>query len=349
MNKNQTEIPTVKPMNDSTTDEKPGTSNSEESNRIKTQNDPQDENILKTRKPSKRNEMEEIKKYMSNLSKIIISRYDGESKGLAAFVAVIQLAETITTDAQQEISVQYIRTKLEGKALEAIPADASTAREIITALKHKIKPETSKVVLGRFLALRTERNALPKFQKEAEELANQLRRAYTSEGMTERLAETTTIDKTVEMCRLSAKSSLVKSILASTHFYDPKEVLAKLVTETTTESTEAQVMYFDRNNGANRRNFRGNGNYRGNGQNGNRNGYRNQNFNRNSNSPRQQNNFRGRGNYRGNNRNWRQQHDNRRRQNSNRVYFAENYDAPPSGAPQQPQQVTLRQEKDRRQ
>lgn len=333
------EVEYMDEMND---DNAPSTSKSSDNTVTNTNTDKED--LLEERRPTKKVTMSDnIATYLSSISKIISNTFKGDPNGLKAFTASIELALTITTQAQQDVLFKFIKTKLEGKALEAIPQNASTAKDIIDALERRIKPDESKVVIGRLLALRAEKHTLQKFQTDAEALADQLRRSYISEGMTEHLAEKTTIEKTVEMCRLSARTNLVKSVLASSTFHTPKEVLAKLVTETTTESGEAQVMYFGRNT-SNRQNFRGNSNQRENysqrngyynNQQANRSGFQNQQFNRNGNF----NNFRGRnkqfrGNRRGNsNGNWRQ-NDNRRRQHNGRVYYAENVDAPPPGAQQ---------------
>lgn len=274
--------------------------------------DPETSHSSKNKKSDKERKaitMEEIIKFTGHLSKIITTTYKGDPNGLSAFISAIELANSIATEQQQSILVKYIKTKLEGRALEAIPAEANTADLVMAALKNKIKTETSKVVMGRLLALRAERNALPKFQMEAENLADQLRRAFISEGMTTQLAEKMTVDKTVEMCRLSAKTSLVKSVLASSSFTEPKEVLAKLITESSTESNESQVLYYRNNN---HNGYRGRGqqnNYRNNRQN-----YRQNNFQRayNNQRGRNPNNF-----YRGN-RNRRYNHNHNNNNNNNR-------------------------------
>lgn len=270
--------------------------------------------------------------YLSSISKIVSSTYKGDPNGLNAFVTALELADSSSTEAQQETLIKFVKTKLQGKALECIPEEISNVKEIIHALKRKIKPESSKIVLGRFLSLRGERNNFTDFQKQAEELSDALNRAYISEGMSQKLAETMTIDKTVEMCRLSAKTALVKSILASTSFKEPKEVVAKLITESTMETNESQILYFNNNsqrkghsnNFTNtNRYFRGNrnNNFRGN-------NFRGQNrFNGYNNRGRSQNsNFRGRGNRRFNN-------SNRGGDNKNhyvRVVNQENEEAPTS-------------------
>lgn len=254
--------------------------------------------------------------YLGSISKIITSTYKGDPNGLNAFISALELANASTAENQRANLIKFIKTKLEGKALEALPTNIQTVEEIIDALKRKIKPETSKVVLGRFLALRTERNAMTKFQMQAEELADQLRRAYISEGMNNELAEKTTIDKTVEMCRLSAKTNLVKSILASTTFNDPKEVMAKLITESNVENNEAQILYYRGNNNQRGKynNFRGNtnGQFRGNWR-GRNNGQYNNNGNRGRNF---KTNYRGRG--RGNQNNHNNHNNNGYSQNRNR-------------------------------
>ena len=86
------------------------------------------------------------------------------------------------------------------------------------------------------------------------------------------------VEQTFTVCRLIAKSSLVKSILYSTAFSDPKDVAAKLVVDQTNESNEKQVLAFQSRN-------HGTGGF----FNGNNHRYNNINFNR--------GNSCGRGNY----------------------------------------------------
>lgn len=66
------------------------------------------------------------------------------------------------------------------------------------------------------------------------------------------------IDKTVEMCRQSAKTDLVRSVLAATKFNDPEEVIAKLITEQATSETERQILAYQKYRGNKNQNHRGN-------------------------------------------------------------------------------------------
>lgn len=278
--------------------------------------------------------MAETFTFLSNVSKIISNTYKGDPNGLNAFIASIELANASSTNEQKPHLIKFIKTKLEGKALECLPETVNSVDEIINALKNKIKPNSSKVVLGKFLALRGERNGMSKFQEQAEALADELRRAFISEGMSHALADKTTVEKTVEMCRLSARTNLVKSILASTQFTEPKEVLAKLITESNTENNEAQVLFY-RGNMQNR--FRGNSNnqYRNN----NWRGRQNNQYNSHNNSYRGRNfnsfNQRGRGrntnrNNNPNNRNFNNNRNQNYRNNENRYvrFMEENQEAP---------------------
>lgn len=126
------------------------------------------------------------------------------------------------------------------------------------------------------------------------------------------------VDKTVDTCRKNARTDLVRSVLASTSFQDPKEVIAKFLTETTL-SSEHQVMHYEKFN-----NYRGNSNNRGSYRGRNRGRYKN-NYNfSNSN----QNNY----NY--NNKNGRGQWSKKRNSQNRNAYMntfgTENSEAPPA-------------------
>lgn len=104
-----------------------------------------------------------------------------------------------------------------------------------------------------------------------------------------------TIDRTIDMCRSNARTDIVKSILASTSFENPKEAIAKFVIESNKETNKKQILSFRSNNNFKPNNQRINTQNRGFYRNYNRNfsNYRN-NFN---------NNRRNFNNYRNNNRN----------------------------------------------
>lgn len=268
------------------------------------------------------------------------STYNGDPIGLPPLIDAIELLQFMDEQkAHEDILLRIIKTKLAGEAREILPENA-TIEVIKTTLKSKIKPENSKVVLGKMMALKADRTNLSDYIKKADDLSEMFKRSLILENVPQNKANEMTIDQTIELCRNNTRSQIVKSVLASTKFENAKEVLAKFTIETRTsnaESNQAQVLNFRRSTHSNfRGNFRRNvqRNFRENAQNNNRryNQNNNNNYRRND---RGRSNFRGRqNNFRANqNGNWRQ-NNSRGRQNNN-VYFTENTEAPPPGAQQQ--------------
>ena len=191
----------------------------------------------------------------------INKNYTGDTLALESFINSIDLLSTLATSPDlQSFLVTYIKSKLEGKALEALSNDVSNIKELKLQLKTKLKP---KVIEGRFVALRMTRNNIQDFAEEAEILADSLKRALISEGTPETKAQETVTEKTVELCKFSAKSDYVRTCLAAKEFSNPKEVIAKLIIETNDDSQHKQVLSFQR---INRPSYRGNtyNNFRGN-------------------------------------------------------------------------------------
>lgn len=267
--------------------------------------------------------------------------YSGDPIALPPLIDAIELLQFMDTQkAHEDILLRVIKTKLAGNAREILPENA-TIEIIKTTLKNKIKPENSKVVLGKMMALKADRTNLSDYIKKADDLSEMFKRSLILENVPQNKANEMTIDQTIELCRNNTRSQIVKLVLASTKFENAKEVLAKFTIETRTSNTEAnqtQVLNFRKSTHNNfRGNFRRNvqRNFRENTHNNNRryNQNNNNNYRRND---RGRSNFRGRqNNYRGNqNGNWRQNNF-RGRQNNNHVYYTENSEAPPPGASHQ--------------
>lgn len=230
--------------------------------------------------------------------------YDGNPLCLNAFINSIELLKELSHDGLRAIFLRFIISKLEGKALESIPANPADVNEIITALSRQIQPDNSKVVAGRLLALRPDRSKLAEFSEQAEKLADSLQRSLIIEGISQAKAREMSIDKTVEVCRGAARSDLVKSVLASTKFDSPKEVIAKYVVESATEDKEKQILAYrafqrQNNNRGNRGGYNHANRYHSNGNRG-----RDGTGNRFGNNYSGRNTYSGRNNYGGNNRNY---------------------------------------------
>lgn len=249
----------------------------------------------------------------------INKNYDGNPLALKAFINSIEMLKELVPANLDVFFAKFVISKLEGKAEDCISSNAQHVDEIIAALRKHIKPDNSKVIAGRLLALRPDRAKLTEFTEQAEKLADALQRSLVIEGITQEKAREMTIERTVELCRNSSRSDLVKSILAATKFDSSKEVVAKYVVEANTEEKEKQILQFR----TQKRGFN-----RGRGQ------YKNQKFNNgyqkngqinftNNNS-----NYRGRGKFRGRGRGRGQYNNYNRNHSQQYVRFTENLSGP---------------------
>lgn len=254
--------------------------------------------------------------FLKTAGSTLPNSYSGDPLALEAFVNSVELMKIFAGNTHAVLLKQIVIAKLVGKALESVPQNANSIDEIIDGLRASIKPDNSKVIAGRMMALRTDKNSLNDFTKQAEDLADALKRSFIAEGISQKKAQEMVIEKTVEMCRSSAKTDLVKSILAASSFNDPKEVVAKFVVESATEAKEKQVLHFGANGFQKKKgrdNYSKNGNRRGNYSNGSKR-YNNRN-NRYGRGKREYSNDKGRNGYSNNN-------------NYRNVRYAENSEAP---------------------
>lgn len=266
-------------------------------------------------------------KFLQLAASTINKNYGGDPLALNAFINSTKLLETLAGTTHADLLRTFVLAKLEGKALESVPAEPQSLKEIIDGLKANIRPDNSKVIAGKMMALKADGQS-QEFNKQAEELADALRRSLIGEGISQVKAQEMVVEKTVEMCRSLAKTNIVKSIIAASTFKDPKEVIAKFAVETATENTERQVLHFGSGNKKRKGQFR-NGDFRGKGN------YNNsKNYNRGYNN----NNKGGRGNRRGYNNNNRGRNNynyqnggnyQNNNQNNNRyVRYTENSESP---------------------
>lgn len=288
-------------------------------------------------------------------ARTITHTYNGDPIELAPFLKSIELLQSLDENNQfTEVLKNFILTKLQGVAMEAMPANPVTIQIITDSLKEKIKPENSKVVSGKLMAIKADRTNFTDYTKKTEDLSEQFKRSLVLEGIPEPKANEMTIDKTIELCRANTNSNIVKSVLSSSKFKDAKEVIAKFIIESRVENTEQQILAFrtnrNNNNGFYRNknqsyNKRGRGNYRPNYNNQNNDYYKNNRNSSNYNNNNYNNNYKKRDNKQNNwnnkNNNWRNNNNNRYNgSRGNRVYYAENGTAPPPG---DNQEVQLRQ------
>lgn len=175
----------------------------------------------------------------------IIKPFGGEWTELNSFVQNIKLVETVIPDAQSNIAVAFIKGKLTGAAAAYVPQQSNTYDEIIRALQQNIKADSATVIEARLAAVRFDNKNLTTFATEVEKLAEQLVNAFISEGIPVRKSNELAISRVTETCRKSARNDLVKSVLASSTFTTPKEVLSKFATEVADQNKDKQFLAFN--------------------------------------------------------------------------------------------------------
>lgn len=75
-----------------------------------------------------------------------IPAFEGDPLKLESYINAIKLIQPLaTTTALQQTFLNFAKTKLSGRALEAIPSTVNTIEAIIQTLREKIRPESSKV------------------------------------------------------------------------------------------------------------------------------------------------------------------------------------------------------------
>lgn len=224
--------------------------------------------------------------FLNFAAKQIPQNYSGNPLELRAFVNSIKLLKQLGPT-HHDMLKTFVLTKLAGKALEVIPLEPATFDAIVNALEANIKPESTKVIEGKMMALKLDQAKSTEFTKQAEKLAESLQRSLIVEGISQEKAKSMAIEKTVEMCRQTTSSNLVRSVLASSTFKNPEEVVAKFVVETANDQKEKQILRFTQNSNRGRNNFRGrrpyyqranNFNYNNNWRNYSKNNWRGNNF-----------------------------------------------------------------------
>lgn len=270
--------------------------------------------------------------------------YAGDPLALKPFINKINMVQRMCQhEGHEAILKDFIMSHVKGIASDILPAEPESIESIKSTLRAKIKPENSKVVKGKLMALKADRNNLTEYTKKAEQLAESLKRSLILENFPYENANKMVIEDTIDLCRANTNSVLVKAGLIGYQFKDAKEVLAKFIIESRRDVEEKQILSFRQTNSNSNRNFGGNfgNNFQRRGNNYGRNYYQNQNQNRNyQNNNYNRGNYQSRGNSRGNARgrgsNYRGRGNNyyQNRRPNRTYYYAENDRAPPSGAAQ---------------
>lgn len=336
------------------------TSGTEQSEKSKQSTTDTDTTIQKTNSNQNKNTkmVQSQEEFMALAHRAINYKFGGDPLALDSFLDAINLLTTLCKPENKDLCIQFIMTKLEGEAREAIVTAPLTTKDIIDQLQSHIKTESSKVVEGRILALRADKTNLTNFSQRAEELAEQYRRSLCKEGYSKEKAKELAIEKTVDLCRRSARSEQVRSIIASKAFTEPKEVIAKMIVEINNLKLDKGATQYNhkynnnQNKNGNNRTYKNNGNFNkhnnrnsgsSNSQNNNNNGrnwHNNNNRNgNNGNSNSNRSNYNGQNSRTFHNSNNNNNNNNNGRRNDQQVRFYSGNEVNPGNGGQSPEQA----------
>lgn len=166
-------------------------------------------------------------------SSVINYKFEGDPLKLDSFIEDAEFVELMTEADNKAICLQFLKTKIAGRAKECLPSDNSIKewKDIKAALQKEIKPDSSLVIEGKFATLRISKGNYAKFSEEAENLAEAYRRSLIFEKFTREKASEMTIRKTKELCRHMSRSDVAKSVIDSTRYDNPAEVIATFITQ----------------------------------------------------------------------------------------------------------------------
>lgn len=195
-----------------------------------------------------------VPEFLKVAASIINYKFNGDPLKLEGFLTDVELVQEVAEANNTNVCFKFLKSILEAKALECLPeaAQCTTIKHITDALLKNIKPESSE---SKMMALGLDHGNFTKFNEQAEKLAEAFKRSLIVEGISKTKAEEMAIKKTVDLCRKTARSEVVKSVLASTKFAAPADVLAKFVTENDVAYRERKEANNFKNNGNNQRKF----------------------------------------------------------------------------------------------
>lgn len=97
------------------------------------------------------------KDFLSVAGQIFNYKYNGDALKLESFLTDIELVVELAAENNADLCLKFVKSKLESRALECMPDEIADIRSITDALKATIKPENSKIVEGKIMALRLEK------------------------------------------------------------------------------------------------------------------------------------------------------------------------------------------------
>lgn len=179
------------------------------------------------------------------LAASIVKPFSGNPQNLDTFLNSVNLLENLTDNTNQNLLIPFIKTRLEDRALDYVPANPASVIEITNALKASIKRNPSSLIESKLDSLKLKSLAnLDEFVQCADKLAHELRSTMITEGCTPTKADEMVKSKVTKLCRDSAITDTIKTIMACGSFNTYMDVLTKFSSEMSNVPRSSQILQY---------------------------------------------------------------------------------------------------------
>lgn len=181
--------------------------------------------------------------FINLADKILPKSFDGNIGGLTSFIDAIQLLKGSCND-NEVTALNFIKTRLTGKARLAIQDNISTLDQVIVALKQKCKGDNSQLLEAKLLSTKQLSKDAITYAKEIEDLALGLTAAYISEGVREDTAESFAKNKAIKTIITNASNEKTRFIMEAGNFQTLQDATSKFLSvDTESISSNTNVFY----------------------------------------------------------------------------------------------------------
>lgn len=172
----------------------------------------------------------------------IVQSYDGSTAGLETFIDSANLLKELTTAAQVQMAIKFIKTRLSGKARTGLPENINSIDELITNVRNRCKDTTTPDNLIAKLNATKQRGSINTFTDEIESLCTQLENTYITQQIPANVAKTMATKAGITALVNGILSNETKLILKAGNFTSIKEALQKVLDNASENSNNAQML-----------------------------------------------------------------------------------------------------------
>lgn len=202
--------------------------------------------------------------FLNFASKILPQEFDGSPGKLQSFIDALTLLNANSND-QTANAVAFVKTRLTGKARDIITSEG-TLVDIINSLRNGIKGDNSQLLTAKILNLKQKHRDAVIYATEIESLADDLKRAFISEGVPYAVAERYSTEHVVRSLSKNANSEKTQIVMEAGTFNTVRDAITKFVNvDSNSQASTSNVLFFRQNSRGYGRN--NNNNNRGRGQN----------------------------------------------------------------------------------